>query len=157
MLSRLKVQLAPEDKVFYFPDPSLGIGSQVLVYRAQVFLVQDGNSSEVYRSWASSIGELLQEKGIAVTSQDQIVPSVDTVIQYSSRTASVSITRVSEEVITTYQSVPYQTKTVEDPQLERGKRVTEVAGVNGKLAIQFLVRRENGVEVSKKESQREVL
>ena len=57
MLARLHVTVAPEDKVFIFPDPSLGIGSQIRIYRATVVNLTDAGKSKTIRTWAPTVAD----------------------------------------------------------------------------------------------------
>ena len=51
MLTQLGVVAYKEDKVYAFPNPSLGLGSEIRVYRAQPVLVRDGTSEHLVRTW----------------------------------------------------------------------------------------------------------
>ncbi|PIR27078.1 hypothetical protein COV40_02800, partial [Candidatus Berkelbacteria bacterium CG11_big_fil_rev_8_21_14_0_20_42_15] len=64
IIGDLGITLYPEDKVSAFPDPKLGIGSQIKILRAPVITIKDGKKETVYRSWAATVSELLAEKNI---------------------------------------------------------------------------------------------
>lgn len=149
MLSRLKILLEPEDRAYFFPDPALGIGSQVLVYRAQVFLVKDGDLEVVHRSWAQTVGEVLTEKKYELAEKDIIEPEKSTPIIYSERSQVIEITRVSESELRVVRDVPFKTTYVDDPSMIVGTTKVNQVGVNGKQEYKYLVRRENGAEVKR--------
>lgn len=149
MLAALHVQIYPEDRVEAFPDPALGIGSTVRVYRAQPVLIKDGGDDALVRTWASTVRELLTERRVDVADQDIVDPSLDTAIPLSSQAFSVAITRVAEAELTLTKSIDYDVQKQDDPGLEQGSTQVKQAGQTGVLTKVYAVRRENGVEVSR--------
>lgn len=149
MLSNLGVQVFPEDKVFAFPDPALGVGSRLRVYRAQNILIRDASGDKLARSWAKTISELSDEQRLDLAEKDQVVPARETPIVYSEQVLTVDITRVAESEVVVRKDIEYTTKYIDDATMERGDNKVEQAGVIGILEMKYLVRRENGVETSR--------
>lgn len=71
-------ELYPEDRVKFFPDPNLGLGSMLSVQRALAVEVNDGGEVKVIRTWTKSVGELLDEQLIEIGEKDQLNPSRET-------------------------------------------------------------------------------
>jgi len=142
----MRDQLAPQDVVSTFPNLKLGLGGILKVWRAPSYNVHDGNKTLIVKSWGLNIGEILNDSNIEVGEQDQVNPGKDTKIAGS---IEISITRVRETQQKETEIIPYKTIEKDDPTLERG--LTEVAqqGRNGKREKIYLVRRENGEEISR--------
>ena len=155
-LARLSVATFPEDKVFVFPDPALGLGSEIRVYRAQPVLVKDGKHSKLYRSWATTVDGLLTEQGIELGEKDVIVPARDVAVPIQDAPVAITITRVAESELVTNTPIAYTTKYIDDEMIEKGIVTTEQKGAAGNLKKTFLVRREDGDEVWRKETKHEV-
>lgn len=148
MLQALHVQVYPEDKVYAFPDPSLGIGSRLKVYRAQPVLIKDGEEEYLVRTWAPTIADLIDEQRVEVGDKDIVQPARGQAI-VPGPTATVAITRVSESNLTVTDVVPHGAQFTPDPNLVIGMSRTVKEGTDGQRQRVYMVRRENGKEVSR--------
>ncbi len=149
MLRRLNVTIYPEDKVYAFPDPSLGVGSSLLVYRAQQVQISDAQKVTTIRTWAKTVADVVNDQNLDLGNSDHITPALDTVLPIQATPVAITITRVAESQLVLSTSVPYTTQYKDDATLNKGTNVTDQAGKNGTLTKTYLVRRENGVEVSR--------
>jgi len=126
-------------------DARLGIGGIQAKFIAPKYTIQDGGETLTFSSFKKTVGDILQENGAVLANEDQVTPPAD----QSPADNKILITRVSVAEIDEFLALPYQTKTVDDPTLERGKKVVEQVGRDGKKKLAYQVRRENGVEVSR--------
>jgi hypothetical protein len=149
MLAALKVDIYPEDKVYAFPDPTLGMGSTIKVYRAQPVLIKDGNQETLVRTWATTVANFVDEQRLELGDKDIIQPARDQAILPNQKTLTVSITRVSESSLTIQEAVPFGTQYTNDANMIVGTTRVDKPGVLGQRQKVYLVRRENGVEVSR--------
>lgn len=147
ILAKIPDGVYPEDKVAFFPDPALRLGSKVMITRANVVDVADGRKSKRYRTFASAIGELFEEKEIELGDKDKVDPGLDAQI---SDKIKVQITRVKETQVEVKKSIPLEIVEKEDINLEKGKKVVKEEGQTGERKLIYLVRREDGEEVSRK-------
>ncbi|MEI6144213.1 MAG: G5 domain-containing protein [Candidatus Berkelbacteria bacterium] len=141
----LKVPYYPEDKISTFPDPKLGFGSTIKIRRAPVISVKDGKRSKQYRSWSTTVDGLFTEQGIEIGTDDKVSVSLSAQIFDGS---TVSITRVAITNVVETKSIDFAVQEKDDPNLDYGKKRT-VAGVLGEKKLTYLVRREDGDEVSR--------
>jgi rare lipoprotein A (peptidoglycan hydrolase) len=148
MLRRLNVSVFPEDKMFVFPDPSLGVGSSIQIFRAQPVLITDAGETKLVRTWASTVQELAEEQGLEIGSKDQVEPALTMPLPVKEGAYTVLITRVAESEVVVTTSIAYVTHYKDDSTIERGTNVTEQKGQSGTLKTTYLVRRENGKKVS---------
>lgn len=137
----------PEDRVVAFPDPNLGIGTVVSVTRAMPVTLQDGKRSHVLRTWQDTVGGLLNEKKIELGAEDLIAPNLTTKLTAESK---ITITRVAITNVVEKESIAFKVTKKDDATLNKGTTKVAKAGVNGLKALTYEVRREDGVEVSRK-------
>lgn len=146
MLGSQNVIVYPEDIVQVFPDPSLGIGAKITIYRATPVVVNDAGARKVYRTWAKTVQEFLDEKAIEIGNTDIVEPKQET---FLSKNMEIRITRVSETTFAEKIGLDFKKIKQDDPNLEKGKtRIVQVGKPGIKERI-YRIRRENGKEVSR--------
>ncbi len=137
----------PEDKVSFFPDPSLRIGSKVEIERANVIYVVEGKRKRKYRSFAADVNSFLAEKEIELGEKDKISPELSAAVGDGSE---IVITRVKETNVEVRKTIPLETVEKEDSTLEKGKKEVLEKGEAGERKLTYLIRREDGEEVFRK-------
>ncbi|MCX6807126.1 MAG: G5 domain-containing protein [Candidatus Berkelbacteria bacterium] len=146
MLIDNNVVVYPEDIIKVFPDPSYGVGSKIIIYRAPQISLWDGNDKKIYRTWVRTVEEVLQEKQITLGDKDVINPSIDTLL---TNDLEIKITRVAETNLIEKDDINFKVIKKEDPNLEKGKSKIIQSGKKGIKERIFKIRRENGKEVSR--------
>lgn len=166
MLKQKNIEFYSEDRVKVFPDPKLGLGSQIIIKRANQVVVNDAGMEQTYRTWAKDIQGFLAENNISLGDNDKITPAKDqTLAQVTSSDRNVvaredrenqapaisqiNITRVAETEIKTQQVINYKTINKKDANLEKGVTKKEQIGKNGIKELTYKVRRENNKEVER--------
>lgn len=150
----LGLTVYPEDRVLAFPDPELGIGSVVTLERAPIIKLLDGKKKLQLRSWMKTAGELLAEKGIDLGVDDKTNFRSDSRIYDGSE---LLIIRVAITTVTESEETKYKTETKNNPQVEKGVKKVLQRGELGEKKLIYEVRREDGVEVSRKLIKTEVV
>ena len=140
------VEYYPEDKIAYFPDPSLGIGTVITAQRALPITLVDGKRSKVLRTWETTVGDLFKEKKIELGNDDKIAPTLATRL---TKDMTITITRVARTNVTETEVIPHQTRVEKDYNQFVGAQTVVAAGHNGKLEKTYLLIREDGELVSK--------
>lgn len=148
MLDNLKVVVHDEDIVYAFPDPSLGIGSMLTIYRATPVEVVDWGKKKNYRTWQSSVEDFLAEQGIELGDNDRVSPNLADTLTVKNKVAPVVIIRVAVTEVKVRKKIDFKVILKDDPNLSRGK-VNIEKGVEGERLKVFRVTRENGVEVKR--------
>jgi len=146
MADGLNVKIYPEDQVQTFPDPSLGIGSKIIITRATVIYVTDAKKLTVYHTWKRTIRDLLKEKNIELLGQDSSDPSLDTWIRYN---MSLTITRVAEVDLTQTEPIDFQIIKKNTVDLEKGQTSVQTQGVKGEKEVIYTIKRIDGEEASR--------
>ncbi len=140
------VEYYPEDRVSYFPDPALGLGSVITVERALPVSLKDGKRSYLIRTWQSTIGDLLAEKKIVLGNEDRIAPTLLTPLQAQMQ---IIITRVDRTTVSEFETIVFKTIEQDDPSSFRGTNTVVQQGSNGQIEKQYLIIREDGELISK--------
>jgi len=154
MISERQIVLNPEDQFRYFPEPALGLGSTIRVYRATpIKLVDGGAAAKTYRSFQKTVKALLDEQKIELGDKDKINPTLESELKPD---LLIEIIRVTVTEVTTNEPIDFKTITKEDPNLDRGKRNITQQGKKGNRKKVFEVTRENGKEVARKKIKEEV-
>lgn len=146
-IADLKVTIFPEDVVRFFPDPRFGLGGKISITRATPVVLNDGGKESVVRTFKKTVGELMEEKGLVLGAQDTIDPGVEAAFAADSK---ISITRVEETDVVEKHAISFKTVTQSDADVYACSSVVAQEGKNGTKEVTYHVRRENGVEVSRK-------
>jgi hypothetical protein len=144
--SDLGIRIYPEDKTSLFPDPNLGIGSQITIERALPIVVEDAGKVTIYRTWQEKVSDLLKENNIELMGQDTVEPTLESELSLDMR---IIITRVEEVEIKLTEIIDYKTIRKEDPDLPRGQNRVETSGHKGEREVTYKIKRVNGEEVSR--------
>lgn len=147
MLSRLGVAVAPEDRVVVFPDPSLGIGSQIRIERAPTVTISDAGTSYQVRTWATSVEQLAEEQRLELAPKDIVKPALDAPLTSGT---TITVTRVAEVEITKKEPIIFSVSKKNTVDLEKGETQVTTKGASGEKDVTYLVKRVNGKEVSRK-------
>jgi len=139
------IEMGDATKKVYIFDPSLGMGGIEATFTAPRYEVKDGNRTYFVSNFKRVVGDILSSGNVVLAKEDIVDPPL--VDEPGGNL--IKITRVEVAQIETAETLPYQAKEIDDPTLERGKKKTEQEGKTGKKVLTYLVRRENGVEVSR--------
>lgn len=149
MLKSLNLSIDPADIVQVFPDPALGRGSKITVYRATPVEVTDWSKKRTYKTWAKTVGDFLAERSIEIGENDRLEPAANSQLKLGDdKVARVVITRVAVTEVKLKEKIAFKVVEKEDPDLPRGKnKITP--GVAGERLKIYRVTRENGLEVKR--------
>lgn len=136
-----------EDKFTAFPDIKMGIGSKITLYRAPEYKIKEGKKETVVRSWTDSVENLFSEKQIEIGKDDKVNFPLDTKLESG---MSVVITRVALTEVQEKKPIDFKTIKKDDGTMDQGRTKVEQAGQKGVKVLTYLVRREDGEEVSRK-------
>jgi hypothetical protein len=139
----------PNSRVVNLIDPRFSHIGITAVFEAPKYTVQDQKQVVNIYSFKRRVGDILADGGLVIAKEDVISPPGETLAGALSSNL-IKITRVSVAEIEEFESVPYQVKKIDDPDLNKGTEKIKTAGKNGRKKITYQVRRENGIEVSRK-------
>ena len=98
------------------------------------------------RTNADTVDEVLTEMNAPLFGLDYVIPAGDTPV---TENMSIEIVRVTEEVLTTTETLPYETTYQADASMNLDDKATIQAGQAGSQETSTRVRYENGIEVSR--------
>lgn len=134
----------PSLRYVEFLGPRFGIPGAEISYTANKYLLIDGKKERELYSFARVVGDILSEKNIELAEEDKVIPTLDERAEQIIKIIRVNIAQIEKD-----ESIPYQTKEIEDNTLERGKKKTTQNGKNGKKTLTYRITREDGIEVSR--------
>lgn len=152
------VTVYPQDGVDLKPVSSMAeagtVGQDIVINRATVATVSvDGQALEL-RSRGATVGELLKDNGIDVSSSDKVSPAIDTELKAG---MNISVARVRVKVETSDEVIAAPTQEVSDDTQLRGYKKLKTEGKDGLRRVTSIVTYNNGRVAEKKEVKSEVV
>lgn len=143
------IKLYDEDKTTLSQTTDIlsdGVGLQVTIDRAvPVNLVLYGKIVDV-RTQATTIAQMLSEKGIQLNHDDQVSPSLDTEIIAD---MAIRVWREGKQIVSVDEVVPFEVEQIEDIDRPIGYSEIRVPGVNGLRSVSYEITIRDGVEVGR--------
>jgi uncharacterized protein YabE (DUF348 family) len=133
------------DKVDNLTD---GAGMQLTIDRAIPFIFTLYGKTSTVRSQASTVGEMLSEKGIKLGADDRVSLSLDTKLTDG---LTVRVWREGKQTITADVEIEFETEKVQDADREIGYRQITTPGIKGLRSVTYEVIIQDGNEVSRAE------
>jgi len=144
---REQASISLYDRVVNLIDPKFSPIGISAVFTAPKYKIIDQSTSYDIYSFKRRVGDILSGGGVVLAKEDVVDPTPEDSLSLGTNT--IKITRVSVAEIEKFVSLPYQTKKIDDPDLERGRQIVSRNGKSGKKLLLYRVRRENGVEVER--------
>lgn len=133
------------DKVSPALSEELEDGDRVVIEHAKPVIVSADGKTETRYVTADTVGEALEELHLTLDEDDKVMPAPDVKLAGNS---FIHIVRVQTEYENRKVTIPYQTVTKEDANLDKGKQVVVQEGQQGVLIKRIQRVIENGVIVS---------
>jgi len=152
--SHNKITPGEFDKVSHNPENAILDGTEITITKTvPVSISHGGNVLTTVTSMPTVNGALL-EAGMMPGENDIISPGINEPVTEGMK---ISITTVTSDEITEIEYIDFETKKVEDKNLEKGKTKVVQQGKKGEIQITYQVTYKNGNIESKTEVGREVL
>ncbi len=147
VLAHLPTTLYPEDRVTFVVDPGFGLGTIVQVERALPVTIKDGKRVIPVRTWANTVGELLDDVNRDLGDLDKANYKTSAAL---ARDMQIEITRVAKVKVTKKSVEPFTTQDQDDPNEWRGVTKVKQEGKDGERTKVYEVTREDGEVVAQK-------
>lgn len=145
------VDVYPEDKLELLPTENFleesSIGERVVITRAIPIAVNLYGTQVNMRTHAKTVAELLKEKNIKLSKDDEILPAKETPLTIASQ---VFLVRKGTQVQTVEEVIPTPTETINDANLAYGTASIRQQGTPGKKLVTYQIELKNGQEVARK-------
>ncbi|MBE3520136.1 MAG: G5 domain-containing protein [Firmicutes bacterium] len=151
LLTELGIIVGTADAVNFPMDERLKDGMTVSVSRGRPVFVRADGRTRAFLSSAATVAEVLAQAGISLGPDDYSDPGPDEPVPDDRYIRVVRVT-FREEVVT--ENIPFTTEYVKDPQLEAGLKAVRRNGQSGVANVRYMVKYEDGIEVSRKEISR---
>lgn len=135
-------------------DTPISEARQILIRRAFDITVEDINGTRTMRTAHAVVGNVLEDAGIVMDSDDEIEPAYDSELVPGTH---IKVTRVDVEEVTKEEDIGYDIIEKDSDDLSKGTKKVITNGENGLANVTYRVVSKNGVETEKEEISREVL
>lgn len=143
-----------EDRVIKIVDPDIFLGGVVAVFRAPSYTIDDAGKKTQIKTFKGGVEGILNQAGIELAREDRVEPSLESSTEGISQ---IKITRVEETELEKFETLSYRIIEIDDPNLERGIRKVSQEGKIGQKRLLYLLRRENGIEVSREKISEKII
>ncbi len=149
VLTRLGFVLDPADVVYPSATEPVPQSGKIVISRAPgVVIVADGKS-EIVKTRAATVKDVLAEKQITLDADDRVEPANETKLVAN---LSITVVRVEIKQEKETESVKFETTYKDDGARYVGEEVVKTAGSEGKLEKTFKVTFEDGKEINREQS-----
>lgn len=133
-------ELYAEDRVVTEPVRNFlrdgAIGEQVIIDRATPVNVNLYGTAEVIRTHAETVGDLVKEKGIKLSSNDQVLPAAETPITPNQQ---IFIAREGVKLQSVTERIAMPVETILDPGLTYGTTAVRQQGSPGERVVTYQI------------------
>lgn len=154
LLEKEGISLKRGDKMNVSRKQRVENNMTIEIYRAISVNITVNGETKKYLTTKRTATEILSEVGFSPDGDDIILPAPDAEIEYG---GAIDYTDVSFEYLTENEEIPYETVEELSGEMTAGERSTVQEGVSGELAVTYLIRYENGAEVSRERVSEEVV
>lgn len=143
------IELRDEDRAevdFSNNFVSDGASIRMTVDRATPVQLRLYGKSDLVYTQATTVAELLKEKGITLGKDDDMSLPGPTVI---SANMQLSVWRNGKQTITQEEPVPFETEKIQDANRDASYKLIKTPGVNGKKTVTYEIIMQDGVEISR--------
>ncbi len=119
-----------------------------------VTLVADGTTRVLTVEGQPTVSDVLRQAGLTLGELDRLNPPSYSRVQDG---MTITIVRVTEEMITVQETVPFSSRTLPSDGLPAGETRLLQAGINGTAEVTYRITYEDGVEVARAEVRRVVI
>ncbi len=145
-LAENNVELGEFDRVSMLMEDELYDEARLVIRKGRKFTLNIDGNIEIITTTKKTVREAFEEAGVLVSDSDRVEPGLDTFVEPD---MSVSVFRVSNELITIDTEIPFKSREVSDSSLAKGKTQVKVRGVNGLKRTVYSITTENGVETKR--------
>ncbi len=119
----------------------------------RVVIIADG-ARRVVDTNAATVQDVLREQKITLGDNDQVDPPLYAEVD---RSATITVTRLGVSTMMVQQPIPFERKLVRDESYPEGQMRVLQLGANGQVEITYTIASENGIEISRRESGRQIV
>jgi len=151
-LESANIKLSPGDLVNFPLTQTVQDGMNIVIERAEpVFVYCEGAVSSVLTA-EKNVAKILELARIGLGPDDKVIPDLDATIPEN---RCIRVVRVTFNEVTVDEKVAFGTERREDRSLEAGLSRIYKEGVPGIVRVTYIVKYEDGREVSREEKARE--
>ncbi len=153
-LSEAGFSLGVNDLINPPTETTINAAMTVTYSPARDLVITSGDKAITIRSAAGTVGAALAEAGIPLSGLDTSYPLENEALPEDGQ---IRVTRVSESISITMESIPFEEETVDSADVAFGEEKILQLGVNGIAMVRTRIRYEDGNEVSRETEDKTIL
>lgn len=154
VLASADVSFNENDLVSSPTDEKAYNGQVLYVNKAFPIAFNVNNDEKQFLTTKKTVSEFLSDNHILLSKYDEVVPSLDTVLDSNS---VVKLTKADVEFVTETVDIPFKAISVPNNKANVGSKVVKSEGQNGLKEITYVVVKRNGASVSKEVASTKIL
>lgn len=139
-----------EDKLEFLPTENFltdnSLGERVVISRATPIQMSIYGEAAIIRTHAKTVGELLKERNIKLSKDDEIIPAPNTELHEG---IQVFLAHKGTQIETVEEEIPVPVETVPDPSLASGSIAVRQQGAPGRKLVTYQINTQDGQEVGR--------
>ncbi|RSK56854.1 G5 and 3D domain-containing protein [Bacillus canaveralius] len=147
LLKEHQIALSEHDKVLPKLDEKIKNDLEISIQKAFPLTVIDGGNKLEVWSTSTTVADFLVQQGIPLADSDRVEPNLEETI---TENGVVNVIRVEKVTDVVEEPISFAIETKKDGSLAQGTEKVITEGVNGLVAKEFEVVKENGQEISRK-------
>lgn len=152
------VVIYPEDKLTMERNSEFSkigsVGQKIVIERALPVQLSIGDKVFEFRTWKNTVGELLTEKGIELSSQDELSFDRNEKIY---KDMKIYLSKINQDIIQIKEVINPEVQYKDDPNQPRNFQKILEEGKPGEQLVSYLVNQKNGVVVGRQQISSEVI
>ncbi len=148
------IKVKPGSRIIPDLNSNIKNNMSIKVINPYEIKISNGGKNLIYKTNQETVGEVLEEFNIELSSKDIINKKLDEIVKANDE---IIITRVIEEIDTEVIEIPCEVEYIEDRSLIEGQTKEHRKGENGKLEIKYRITYKNGVPIKKQKISEDML
>ena len=154
VLDAQEIALYDGDKMNVSSDDKLKDSMKIEIYRAFPISVSEKGTTKFYRTTKHTVGEALNELGLAAKDTDITTPGYYDKI---STNTHITLTRTTSKIVEINEEIPYECKETTNKALAAGQRKLVQSGKSGEKTVSYKIIYADGVETSREKVDEKVV
>ncbi|AOY75488.1 3D domain-containing protein [Clostridium formicaceticum] len=146
LINKQGIEVQEVDKVVPGLQEKLKEDTRIIIHRAFEIQLIEGQQQKSITTAEKTVGDLIETLDLKLGEKDKVQPDLHTTLNPGD---IVEVIRVTEEVLTENQEIPFQTTIKYNEELELGKTRRIQEGESGLKEIKLGITYENNVEVAR--------
>lgn len=152
------IVIYPEDKISMERNSEFSkvgsVGQKIIIERATPVQLSIGDKVFEFRTWKNTVGELLQERGIELSPQDELSFDQNAKIY---KDMKIYLSKINQDIIQLKEVLQPEVQYKDDPNQPRSFQKVLDEGKPGEQLVSYVINQKNGVVIGRQQISTEVI